>query len=1268
MLIIHTETITPGRSAGPRKTAERTAEDGYFFEPKYDKKGELFLFREIRMNGREGILMRTYSKNNSKKKGNSLFGKRSFLLYGLLALVVVTAAAAAVQIIPGADDNSAATGDIWAGTGAVDNPYQISSVEDLTNLAIDVNSGNPHSGEWFILTKDLDLSSFSSGAGWTPIGNDPNCFEGNFDGNGHTISNLFIDETTVGNNGLFGLAEYCIIMNLGVVNANVSGFENVGGLIGSVLSNCTIENCYVTGTGTVTGTDSVGGVVGWNGDNSCTVENCYNTGAVSGSSSIGGVVGQNDGTMKNCYNTGVVTLTGGGNNTGGVVSINFGTVENCYNTGDVTVTGGGGNNTGGVVGQNDGDTVKNCYNTGDVTGSVGDNTGGVVGWNEGGTVENCYNIGDVYGNRDVGGVVGNNSDTVENCYNTGSVNGGGNNVGGVVGWNNGGTVENCYNIGDFNCGGDNTGGVVGNNDNGTVKNCYNTRDVNIGGGVLGGVAGLNNDGIIENCYNTGDVSGSGSVGGVAGNNSGTVKNCYNTGGIGGGTGGGVAGYNSGSGTVENCYNTGDVSGTIYVGGVVGDGKSNNCFFLDSVTLIGIGGGGTGATPISDTNMKLQSTFTGAGWDFDGISGAPPVWFMLDNVTYPMLFWQIADSGSGADTDPYDVTTIQQMENIQNVFVAHDATSNASDKVYWQLGNDIDATGYFAVGGPGYNSGAGWVPIGDSTNPFEGSFDGSGYTITGLFIYTGNNNVGMFGYVNVGGKIMNLGLVNVNITGGGNVGGVTGRLGGSAENCYVTGTISGSGSNVGGVVGFNVGGMINNCYNTSDVTLKGSGSNVGGVVGNSGPGTVENCYNTGDVTITNTGSVGGVVGWNNIGTVENCYNTGVVTGNDYHAVGGVVSNNSGTVENCFFLQSQQQDEINYGIYGISNTMSNIGAEPIGDTEMRTEDTFTNSNLLNTSTGWDFDSIWGIYLNGDASNLGYGFPFLMTIGNNILVTPDGGSKVYDGNPAPIPTWTSDVSYDPSLFTGSLSYDPMPAVDARMYNITLGTLDSPYYQVRFQDDVQYEITKVSPEPPAPEQPSGVSYTITASSDTNSSITPSGQVSVQGGTNKTFTYSAASGYHISSVTVNGKDLTQDIITGSFTFTNVVSNNSIAVKSALGSPITLTITVVQGSGYAEYSVNGSDFVRYVSPVPLNVSDSVTVRANAGDGYSFVKWETPSTETNSEVTLTATSSLSLKAYFSESGSTSGNSSNSNLWIWVLAVIIVLIIIFILIWYLIKIKK
>jgi len=1054
--------------------------------------------------------MVTHPKNNSGKKGNKLFGKRSFIMYGLLALVVVTVAAAAMTIAPGGSENSSAAG-MWTGAGTFSNPYQIGSVQDLANLADDTNGGVGHSGEWFVLTTDLDLNV----APWTPIGNYPNSFYGNFNGNGHTISNLFINNSTGDNIGLFGFVTGGIIENLGVVNVDVTGDSSVGGLVG--YNNSTIENCYVIGT-------------------------------VSGS----------------------------------VVSV------------------------GGVAGASDG-TIENCYHAGGVNGSAGN----------------------------LGGVVGNNNGTVDKCYNTGAVNGSAGNIGGVVG-GNGGPVENSYNTGDVTqIGGSAVGGVVGKSIYGTVEKCYNTGAVKGNGDFIGGLAGyIAFSGIVENCYNTGDVTQAGSGDYI----------------------GGVVGFND-DGSVENCYNTGAVDGGSgdYIGGVVGSnsGTVENCFFLESGAPDGIGNGGSGATSALEADLQALITFppystsTGKGWDFAGIGGAPPIWFMLDNATYPMLFWQIADSGSGSDTDPYVVTTVQQMENIQNIFVVHEV----SDGKYWQLDKDIDLTGYLADGGPGYNGGAGWVPIGYSDSQhFYGSFDGNGHTITGLSINDTNlENAGMFGYV-INGVITDLGLVNANVTGGSKVGGVVGYIqDSSVKNCFVSGTSTISGiDDAGGVVGFSSSGTVENCYNTGEVHCSGS---VGGVVGYINSGSVENCYNTGDVS--GADFIGGVVG-NNSGIVKNCYNIGSVT-NSGIFVGGVVGgSDSSTVSSCFFLHSPVIGGINYGLYGIGNVNSITSATDEGATpilEGAPASTFTKA------AGWDFDKVWGIFLNNnDPGKPGYGYPYLKTIENYILIVPSGG-KVYDGNPPPADAWSTKGLYNPDRpLTVTLTYDPPNPINVGIYSVTVGVAGGSYYQLSIAD-AKYVIS-------AP----GTNYTIAASSDADSVISPSGQVSVQGGTSMTFTYSPASGYHISSVTVNGKDLTQDQITGSYTFTNVMSNNSIAVKSASGAPITLTISIVQGSGYAEYSVNGSDFIRYTSPVPLNVSDSVTVRADAADGYSFVKWETPSTETNSEVTLIATSSLSLKAYFSEGGITSGNSSNSNLWIWVLAVIVVLIIIGIIIWYLLKLKK
>ncbi|MCL2509452.1 MAG: hypothetical protein FWF07_00005, partial [Methanomassiliicoccaceae archaeon] len=738
--------------------------------------------------------MSTHSKNNSGKRGITVLGKRFFLVIGILALVVFFIALGAAFIPQGGHENKPSAVTLF-GTGTVSDPYQIGSVEDLAELADDVNiNGNFHTGDWFILTADLDLNvSPYNDTGWTPIGHDDtnsSRFEGNFNGNGHTISNLYINDTSNDNIGLFGLVWNGTIENLGVLNADVTGDVVVGGAVGSAYYS-TIENCYVTGK--VTGEGSVGGVVG--------------TGLMS--------------TIKNCYNAGAVT--GDGDCVGGILGVNSGVVENCYNIGDVY---GGNVSVGGVVGYNDSNSiVDNCYNIGDVAGK-GQSEGGVAGTNYG-TIDYCYNTGAVnvnYGSY-AGGVVADNFGTVENSYNVGAVYCVGNDVGGAVGWNEtDGTIEKCFNTGDVRCSGSEVGGVAGFND-GTVQKCYNTCNVTtIGsrsdvGGVVGG-----NRGMVENCYNKGDIPNTGTyVGGVAGYNGsgGTIGNCYNIGAVNGDGSnvGGVVGSNSGFGTVENCFF-----------------KRESGVFNSSLHGIGNTGSDTGAEPTSDADMQKMSTFTtGTGltngsWDIDSIGGSSPVWFMLDsetypNPTYPMLFWQIADSGSGTETDQYVITTVQQLENIQNVFVMHKESSG----VYWQLGKDIDLTGYLAEGGPGYNGGFGWVPIGSSnTYSFIGNFDGSGHTITGLFINSGYYYVGPFGYVYSGCEIMNLGVVNANITGGFYVGGVVGyNNGGTVESCYVTGTVYGSGSDVGGIAGY-ASGTEENCYNTSTVT--GRGNAVGGVAG------------------------------------------------------------------------------------------------------------------------------------------------------------------------------------------------------------------------------------------------------------------------------------------------------------------------------------------------------------------------------------------------------------------------------------------------------
>jgi len=252
----------------------------------------------------------------------------------------------------------------------------------------------------FRLKNDLDLAT------------EPDLYipylAGEFDGNGHKISNLSFSFDFISQVGLFGcLASGGKVTDLGVENVNITGDSNVGGLVG-YNGKGTVSNSYSSGN--VTGGDwsvgDVGGLVGFNDKG--TVSNSYSTASVTSDNNVGGLVGFNEmGTVSNSYSTGSVT---GGGDVGGLVGENFGTVSNSYSTGSVT----GDVCVGGLVGQNGG-PISNCYSTGNVTG--GDIVGGLVGIKcAGGPVSNCYSTGSVTGDGEVGGLVGENWSPVNNSF------------------------------------------------------------------------------------------------------------------------------------------------------------------------------------------------------------------------------------------------------------------------------------------------------------------------------------------------------------------------------------------------------------------------------------------------------------------------------------------------------------------------------------------------------------------------------------------------------------------------------------------------------------------------------------------------------------------------------------------------------------------------------------------------------------------------------------------------------------------------------------
>ncbi len=248
------------------------------------------------------------------------------------------------------------------------------------------------------------------------------------------------------------------------------------------------------------------------------------------------------------------------------------------------------------------------------------NVGGLAAKNYG-SINNCYTFGSVSGQYCVGGLVGINLDPINNCYATGSVSGN-DYVGGLVGWNN----KSSTNIG-------------------TINSSYATGSVS-GNTCVGGLVGYNfNYATINNSYASGSVSGAQGVGGLVG-------------------------VNRDSSEINKSYSIGSVSGTNFLGGLVGfnypDATVSNSLWDTETSNQSTSSGGTGKTT---AEMKTESTYTDAGWDFTTI------WEMI-GVNYPRL------QDNPDPTLPVTLSsfTVQYLNN--------------SPTLYWETQSETDNMGWF----------------------------------------------------------------------------------------------------------------------------------------------------------------------------------------------------------------------------------------------------------------------------------------------------------------------------------------------------------------------------------------------------------------------------------------------------------------------------------------------------------------------------------------------------------------------------------------------
>ena len=239
------------------------------------------------------------------------------------------------------------------GSGTSQDPYQISTITQL-------QSANDYRDKYFTVTSDIDASSTatwnSTGLvyrGFQPIGSDASPFTGYLEGNGHVVTGLAINRGSTSAVGLFGRIDGTV-KNLRLQNVSVVGDAHVGGLAGRIVGE--VDSCSVMGSVTGSG-DDIGGLSGdvYSGSVTMSYSAATVTGGVYSGTGTGGLIGSvsSGSALTKCYATGTVT---GNNRVGGLVGNNDGTITKTYASGTVT----GDSLPGGLIGASTG-TVTQSY-------------------------------------------------------------------------------------------------------------------------------------------------------------------------------------------------------------------------------------------------------------------------------------------------------------------------------------------------------------------------------------------------------------------------------------------------------------------------------------------------------------------------------------------------------------------------------------------------------------------------------------------------------------------------------------------------------------------------------------------------------------------------------------------------------------------------------------------------------------------------------------------------------------------------------------------
>ncbi len=819
-------------------------------------------------------------------------------------------------------------GGAWAqtppssGNGEVDSPYKISTAAELAWFRDQVNSGNNTISA--TLTKDIDLSEFchakdgttyTDELSWTPI----NWYQGTFDGNGKTISNLYINATS-NYTGFFGYAYVGSIKNITFDNARVknTGGYNFGILVGNA-GSCIIENIKTLANCSVEGEDYVGGIAGVANGN---ISSCENRATVKGIRSLGGVVAAYSGnSITSCANYGVVT--GSGESVGGIAGyFNSGTIQNSANYGDVTGT----DNVGNLIGLAEECNLNNVLGTGNVTATSAKLAGllvgnirkssstasGILAYNSSAklTINGTEQTGDAV--KAIGGGSLTSAEKImaftEEQLKSGLVaNQLQKNVSGSARWGQKlntndypllGSADEVYLDGNLtmNCLGELEGTGTFTNTKPAQEGTFTFKHGDSPKHHKFVAATCTTDGNIEywecnlchksfsNEQMTQMVSSLVVVSATGheydendkctkcqqeipflklGNNSITIGKVQ-------GEREKISGYNlykytaPEDGTLEVTANSNrkNTYGTLWE-----SRTAASCLTSDN-------SGNFPDFKITYTVTKGTTYYIGAREFFGkAIEGEVKLNVKMNGLDREL---PAGMTGKGTEAEPFVLKTADHLAwfrdcvNECNTLVCAKIADEVKEIDMSTVCHKADTEKQIAE--------LSWTPIGNFDNKYQGTFDGNGKTISNLYINATSAFAGFFGHL-AGGNIKNITFDNAKVNSGNYYTGILAGYAGSCifENIKTLGNCSVEGKDItGGIAGIAVG-NISNCENHAEV--KGMGS-LGGILGMyyGSDNSITSCANYGAVTGTYR-QVGGMVGYFDSGTIQNSANYGDITGKD-----------------------------------------------------------------------------------------------------------------------------------------------------------------------------------------------------------------------------------------------------------------------------------------------------------------------------------------------------------------------------------------------------